>query len=94
MDTGAVTINMATKTKITITIKIERVTATATKTTAIKTMGMGMGMGMGMTSATTRLCMAGTRAIGETCRPVSQRGIDCRLDWNGNWNFGARCRPV
>jgi hypothetical protein len=83
---------MATKTKITITIKIERVTATAiaTKTTAIKTMGMGMGM----MSATTRLCMAGTRAIGETCRPVSQRGIDCRLDWNGNWNFGARCRPV
>jgi hypothetical protein len=88
MDTGAVTINMATKTKI--TIKIERVAATATETTAIKTMGMGMGM----MSATTRLCMAGTRAIAETCRPVSQRGIGCRLDWNGNWNFGARCRPV
>jgi hypothetical protein len=87
MDTGAVTINMATKTKI---MKIERVTATATKTTAIKTMGMGMDM----MSATTRLCMAGTRAIGETCRRVSQKRIDCRLDWNGNWNFGARCRPV
>src|SRR5260370_1278677 len=56
MDTGAVTINMATKTKTKITI--ERVTAT--KTTAIKTVGMGMGM----MSATTRLCMAGTRASG------------------------------
>jgi hypothetical protein len=88
MDTGAVTINMATKTKITITITIERVTAT--KSTAIKAMGMGMGM----MTAITRLCMAGTRTIGETCRLVSQKRIDCRLDWNGNWNFGARCRPV
>jgi hypothetical protein len=86
MDTGAVTINMATKTKIMITL--ER--ATATQRAAIKTMGMGMGT----MSETTRLCMAGTRAIAETCRPVSQSGIDCRLDWNGNWNFGARCRPV
>ena len=90
MDTGGVTINMAPKTKI--TIKIERATATATKSTTIKTMGMGMGMGM--MSETTRLCMAGTRAIAETCRPVSQRGIDCRPAWNGNWNFGAPCRPV
>jgi len=90
MDTGVVTINMATKTKITIKIKIERVTATATETTAIKTMGMGMGM----MSATTRLCMAGTRAIAETCRLASQKRIDCRLAWNGNWNFVARCRPV
>jgi hypothetical protein len=59
---------------------------------AIKTMGMGMGTGT--MSATTKLCMAGTRAIAETCRPVSQRGIDCRPAWNGNWNFGARCRPA
>jgi hypothetical protein len=86
MDTGAVTINMATKTKI--MIEIERVTATVTKSTAIKAMGMGM------MTAITRLCMAGTRTIGETCRLVSQKRIDCRLDWNGNWNFGARCRPV
>jgi hypothetical protein len=88
MDTGAVTINMATKTKIMITLEM----ATATQRAAIKTMGMGMGMGT--MSETTRLCMTGTRAIAETCRPVSQSGIDCRLDWNGNWNFGARCRPV
>ncbi len=46
MDTGAVTINMATKTKITI----ERVT----KSTAIKAMGM--------MTATTGLCVAGTSA--------------------------------
>ena len=88
MDTGAVTINMATKTKI--AIEIERVTATATKTTAIKAIGMGMGT----MTAITRLCMAGTRAIGNTCRLVSQRGTDCRPDWNGNWNFEAPCRPV
>jgi hypothetical protein len=84
MDTGAVTIRMATKTKIMITI--ERVTAT--KTTAIKAMGMGM------MTAITRLCMAGTRAIGRICRLDSQRGIDCHLGWNGNWNFEARCLPV
>jgi hypothetical protein len=88
MDTGAVTINMATKTGI--MIMIERVTVTVTKSTAIKAMGMGMGT----TTAITRLCMAGTRTIGETCRRDSQKRIDCRLAWNGNWNFGARCRPV
>jgi len=84
MDTGAVTIRMAMKTKIMRTI--ERVTAT--KSIAIKDMGMGM------MTAITKLCMAGTRAIGRTCRLDSQRGIDCRLAWNGNWNFEARCRPV
>jgi hypothetical protein len=84
MDTGAVTIRMATKTKIMITI--ERVTAT--KSTAITAMGMGM------MTAITRLCMAGTKAIGRTCRLVSQRGIDCLLAWNGNWNFVAHCRLV
>jgi len=68
------------------TITLER--ATPTKSTAIKTVGMGM------MSATTKLCMAGTRTIAETCRLDSQRGIDCRPVWNGNWNFGARCRPV
>ncbi len=88
MDTGTVTINMATKTKI--MIMIER--ATVTESTATK--DMGMGMGMGMTTVITKLCMAGTRAIAETCRLDSQRGIDCRPAWNGNWNFGARCRPV
>ena len=88
MDTGTVTINMATKTKI--MIMIER--ATVTESTATK--DMGMGMGMGMTTVITRLYMAGTRAIAETCRPVSQKRIDCHLDWNGNWNFVARCRPV
>jgi hypothetical protein len=92
MDTGAVTINMATKTKITIdtVTKIMTGRVTATKSTAIKAMGMGMGT----MTAITRLCMAGTRAIAETCRLVSKRGIDCRLAWNGNWNFVARCRPV
>jgi hypothetical protein len=84
MDTGAVTIRMAMKTKI--TIMIERVTGT--KTTAI------MVMGMDMVTAITRLCMAGTRAIGETCRLDSRRGIDCLLAWNGNWNFVAHCRLV
>ena len=88
MDTGTVTINMATKTKI--MIMIER--ATVTESTATK--DMGMGMGMGMTTVITKLCMAGTRAIGETCRLASQKRIDCRLAWNGNWNFVARCRPV
>jgi hypothetical protein len=39
---------------------------------------------MGTMTAITRLCMAGTRAIGETCRLDSQRRIDCRLAWNGN----------
>jgi hypothetical protein len=82
MDMDVVTINMATKTKITITI--ER----ATKTTAIKVMGMDM------MTAITRLSMAGTRTIGGTCHPDSPKRIDCRLAWNGNWNFGARCRPV
>jgi hypothetical protein len=86
MDTGVVTTNTATKTKI--MIMIER--ATVAKSTAIKDVGMGMGT----MTAITRLCMAGTTAIAETCRLVSQRGIDCRLAWNGNWNFGARCRPV
>jgi hypothetical protein len=86
MDTGAVTINMVTTTKI--MIMIER--ATVIKSTAIKDMGMGMDM----MTAITRLCMAGTRAIAETCRPDSQKRIDCRLAWNGNWNFGARCHPV
>ena len=90
MDTGVVTINMATKTKITIEIERVTATATATKSTAIKAMDMGMGT----MTAITRLCMAGTRAIGETCRLDSQKRIDCRLDWNGNSNFGARCRPV
>jgi len=90
MDTGAVTINMATKTGIMIMIMIERVTVTVTKSTAIK----GMGMGMGTMTAITKLCIAGTRAIAETCRLDSQRGIDCRPAWNGNWNFVARCRPV
>jgi len=84
MDTGAVTINTATKTKT--TTMIEEVTVT--KSTDIKAMGMGM------MTAITRSCMAGTRAIAETCRLVSQKRIDCRLDWNGNSNFGARCRPV
>ena len=78
MDTGAVAINMATKTKI----MIERVT----KSTAMDAMGM--------MTAITRLCMAGTKTIGETCRLDSQKRIDCRLAWNGNWNFEARCRPV
>ena len=41
-------------------------------------------MGMGMMTAITRLCMAGTRAIAETCRPDSQKRIDCLLDWNGS----------
>src|SRR6267142_942750 len=77
MDTGVV-INMATKTKIMIMTMIERVTVT--KSTAIKAMGMGM------MTAITRLCMAGTRAIGNTCRLDSQRRINCRPDWNGNWN--------
>jgi hypothetical protein len=88
MDMDAVTINMATKTKIKITI--ERVTVIVIKSTAIKAMAMGMGM----MTAITRLCMAGTRAIGETCRLDSQKRIDCRLAWNANWNFGVRCRPV
>ena len=82
MDTGAVTTNMATKTKITI----ER----ATRSTAIKAMGMSIDT----MTAITRLCMAGTRATAEACRPVSPREIDCRPAWNGNWNFAARCRPV
>jgi hypothetical protein len=78
MDTGAVAINMATKTKIMI--------VRVTKSTAMKAVGM--------MTVIIRLCMAGTRAIGETCRLDSQRRIDCRLAWNGNWNFGALCRPV
>jgi len=78
MATGAVAINMATKTKI----MIERVT----KSTAMKAMGM--------MTAITRIFMAGTRSIGETCRLDSPKGIGCRLAWNGNSNFGARCRPV
>jgi hypothetical protein len=75
---------MATKTKITIMIA----GVTATKNTAIKAMGMGM------MTAITRSYMAGTRDIGRTCRLDSQKRIDCRLAWNGNWNFGAPCRPV
>jgi len=39
---------------------------------------------VGMMTAIMRLCMAGTRAIGEICRLDSQRRIDCRLAWNGN----------
>jgi hypothetical protein len=57
-----------------------------TKSTAMKDMGM--------MTAITRTCMAGTRSIGETCRLDSPKGIGCRLAWNGNSNFGARCRPV
>jgi hypothetical protein len=68
MDTGAVATNMATKTKIMI--------AGVTKSTAMKAVGM--------MTAIMRLCMAGTRAIGEICRLDSQRRIDCRLAWNAN----------
>jgi hypothetical protein len=77
-DTGAVAISMAAKTRI----MIERVT----KTTVMKAMAMkAMGMkAMGIMTATTRLCMAGTRAIGETCRLDSPRRIDCLLAWKGN----------
>jgi hypothetical protein len=39
---------------------------------------------MGMMTAITRLCMAGTKTIGETCRLDSQKRIDCRLAWNSN----------
>ena len=83
MDTGAVAIDMATKTRIMIEqIMVERVT----KSTAMKAMGM--------ITATTRTYMAGTRSIGETCRLDSPKGIGCRLAWNGNSSFGARCRSV
>jgi hypothetical protein len=86
MNTGVVTTNMATKTKIMIMIE----KATVTKSTATEDMGMGMDT----MTAITRLCTAGMRAIAETCRLDSQREIDCRPAWNGNWNFVARCRPV